>query len=98
MAELKVKPSPVALIGDIVESRTHRERQALHEAFQAAVGRANAEVPIDDPAVTSPHTPLSHSRRPLLLPLAVVTCFVANDLSLPQKQFIIHPANFHFVI
>ena len=51
MAELKVKPSPVALIGDIVESRTHRERQALHEAFEAAVGRANAEVPIDDPAV-----------------------------------------------
>jgi hypothetical protein len=51
MAELKVKSSPVALIGDIVESRAHRERQALHEAFQAAVGRANAEVPIDDPAV-----------------------------------------------
>src|SRR6478735_12672954 len=51
MSDLKVKPSPVALIGDIVESRTHRERQALHEAFQAAVGRANAEVPIDDPAV-----------------------------------------------
>src|SRR6478735_11094670 len=51
MAELKVKPSPVALIGDIVESRTHRERQALHEAFQAAVGRANEVVPIDEPAV-----------------------------------------------
>lgn len=51
MSDLKAKPSPVALIGDIVESRTHRERQALHDAFQAAVARANAEVPIDDPAV-----------------------------------------------
>src|SRR6478672_8811342 len=51
MTDLKVEPSPVALIGDIVESRTHPERQALHEAFQAAVARANAEVPIDDPAV-----------------------------------------------
>ena len=51
MVQLKVEPSPGALIGDIVESRTHRERQALHDAFEAAVSRANAEVPIDDPAV-----------------------------------------------
>ncbi|WP_256793803.1 SatD family protein [Terrabacter sp. Ter38] len=51
MSDLKAEPSPVALIGDIVESRTHRERQALHDAFEAAVARANAEVPIDDPAV-----------------------------------------------
>ncbi|WP_330476568.1 SatD family protein [Terrabacter sp. C0L_2] len=41
----------MALIGDIVESRTHRQRQALHDAFAAAIARANAEVPVDDPAV-----------------------------------------------
>ncbi|GAA2021921.1 SatD family protein [Terrabacter terrae] len=51
MVDLKVKASPVALIGDIVESRTHSNRQALHDRFQAAVSRANAEVPAQDPAV-----------------------------------------------
>ena len=51
MPQLKTNASPVALIGDIVESRTHRERQALHDAFAAAIARANAEVPVDDPAV-----------------------------------------------
>lgn len=51
MPHVKVDASPVALIGDIVESRTHRDRQSLHDAFQAAVARANAEVPVDDPAV-----------------------------------------------
>lgn len=51
MPDLKAESSPVALIGDIVESRTHRERQALHDAFQAAVARANDLVPIEDPAV-----------------------------------------------
>ncbi|WP_374968431.1 SatD family protein [Terrabacter sp. BE26] len=51
MADLKVKASAVALIGDIVESRTHRNRQALHDRFQAAVSRANTEVPAQDPAV-----------------------------------------------
>jgi hypothetical protein len=51
MSELKSQASRVALIGDIVESRRHRDRQALHDAFQAAVARANEEVPADDPAV-----------------------------------------------
>ena len=51
MSVLKARSSPVALIGDIVESRTHRQRQALHDAFEAAIARANAEVPVDDPAV-----------------------------------------------
>ena len=51
MSQLKVKASPVALIGDIVESRTHRQRQALHDAFAAAIARANAEVPVPEPAV-----------------------------------------------
>ena len=41
----------VALIGDIVESRTHRDRQALHDAVEAALQRANTDVPVDDPAV-----------------------------------------------
>ncbi|GAB3880343.1 SatD family protein [Terrabacter terrigena] len=51
MAEKKVTASPVALIGDIVESRTHRDRQALHDAVEVALARANADVPVDDPAV-----------------------------------------------
>src|SRR4051794_13728849 len=51
MVGMKEKTSPVALIGDIVESRRTGDRQALHDAFQAAVSRANAEVPIPDPAV-----------------------------------------------
>src|SRR3954447_7463741 len=51
MGTLKAIPSPVALIGDIVESRTHRQRQALHDAFEAAIARANTEVPVDDAAV-----------------------------------------------
>src|SRR6476620_10302815 len=51
MTNVKVDASPVALIGDIVESRRHRDRQSLHDAFQAAVARANADVPVADPAV-----------------------------------------------
>ncbi|MEW1954932.1 SatD family protein [Terrabacter sp. NPDC080008] len=41
----------VALIGDIVESRRHRDRQALHDAFQSGITRVNEVVPVDDPAV-----------------------------------------------
>jgi hypothetical protein len=41
----------VALIGDIFESRTHRDRQALHDAVEAALQRANTDVPVDDAAV-----------------------------------------------
>src|SRR5689334_18545305 len=51
MAEVKAIPTPVALIGDIVESRTHRDRQGLHHTVEAALARANADVPVDDPAV-----------------------------------------------
>ena len=50
MSEKKVSRG-VALIGDIVESRTHRDRQALHDAVEAALQRANTDVPVDDPAV-----------------------------------------------
>ena len=50
MAEKKVSRG-VALIGDIVESRTHRDRQALHDAVEAALQRANTDVPVDDAAV-----------------------------------------------
>ena len=51
MAQKKAAHDAVALIGDIVESRTHRDRQALHDAVEAALQRANTDVPIDDPAV-----------------------------------------------
>src|SRR3954447_760190 len=51
MAEMETKTSPVALIGDIVESRRASDRQALHDEFQVAVARANAAFPIHDPAV-----------------------------------------------
>jgi hypothetical protein len=51
MSTMKVDPSPVALLGDIVESRTHRDRQSLHDAFASAIGGANAAVPVQDPAV-----------------------------------------------
>ena len=51
MPSLKAHASPVALIGDIVRSRTHRDRQALHDALERALARANAAVPVDDPAV-----------------------------------------------
>jgi len=51
MAVKKVSRAAVALIGDIVESRTHRDRQALHDAVEAALQRANTDVPVDDPAV-----------------------------------------------
>jgi hypothetical protein len=51
MAEKKMSRGAVALIGDIVESRTHRDRQALHDAVEAALQRANTDVPVDDPAV-----------------------------------------------
>lgn len=51
MPNLKVKSSPVVLIGDIVESRTHRDRQALHDLLEEALAHANSAVPVDDPAV-----------------------------------------------
>ncbi|GAB2776818.1 SatD family protein [Terrabacter koreensis] len=51
MAEKKMSRGAVALIGDIVESRTHRDRQALHDAVEAALQRANTDVPVDDAAV-----------------------------------------------
>ena len=41
----------MALIGDIVRSRTHQDRQALHDALEQALAHANAAVPVDDPAV-----------------------------------------------
>lgn len=51
MLNLKVRPSPVVLIGDIVDSRTHRDRQALHDLIEEALGHVNSTVPVDDPAV-----------------------------------------------
>ena len=42
---------PVALIGDIVESRRRRDRQALHDELEAALADANATIEPLDPLV-----------------------------------------------
>src|SRR5262245_40012740 len=46
-------PEPVALIGDVVESRTRRDRQALHDEVEAALEAATAFVPALDPPVVT---------------------------------------------
>jgi len=54
MANLKEQPSypdPVALIGDVVQSRAQRDRQALHDELEAVLGDTNAAVPALDAAV-----------------------------------------------
>jgi hypothetical protein len=59
MEELKPKASPmiaadpVALIGDVVESRTRRDRQALHDEVEAALVATTTDVPALDPPVVT---------------------------------------------
>ena len=53
MTVLKPEASPasIALIGDIVESRTRRDRQALHDEIEGALRNTNSAVPAADPVV-----------------------------------------------
>jgi hypothetical protein len=51
MAELKPESSPVAVIGDVVDSRSYRDRQALHDDLDAVLHGVNADVPASDPLV-----------------------------------------------
>jgi hypothetical protein len=51
MADKKAQTSRVALIGDIVESRRSRDRQALHDRLDDILARVNAEGPVVDPLV-----------------------------------------------
>jgi hypothetical protein len=51
MNELKRDASPVALIGDIVRSRTRLDRQALHDEVSLALAEANSAVASEDPLV-----------------------------------------------
>lgn len=51
MANEKALASQVALIGDVVESRRSRNRQALHDRLQAVLTTVNEEGPVHDPAV-----------------------------------------------
>ncbi|GAB3067267.1 SatD family protein [Intrasporangium mesophilum] len=56
MATVKAQASPVdpvALIGDLVESRSRPDRQALHDELEAALERAQATVPALDPPVVT---------------------------------------------
>jgi hypothetical protein len=51
MPYLKQSASPVALIGDIVQSRTRVDRQALHDELSLALAEANRTVVGQDPLV-----------------------------------------------
>ena len=51
MAEGKDKPSRVALIGDLVESRKVLDRQALHDRLERVLSDVNHGSPVRDPAV-----------------------------------------------
>ena len=51
MASMKAEASPVVLIGDVVDSRLHPDRQQLHDALEAAIGDANTAVTPLDPLV-----------------------------------------------
>ena len=51
MDDLKHSASPVALIGDIVLSRTRGDRQALHDELSQALAEANSTVDSQDPLV-----------------------------------------------
>ncbi|TQM64018.1 SatD family protein [Humibacillus xanthopallidus] len=48
---LKHDASPVALIGDVVRSRTRTDRQALHDELSSAIDEANRAVVSEDPLV-----------------------------------------------
>jgi hypothetical protein len=51
MAEKQPTPSLVALIGDIVDSRTAEDRQALHDTIANSLEGVNVNHPVVDPAV-----------------------------------------------
>ncbi|WP_076261546.1 SatD family protein [Intrasporangium flavum] len=51
MAALKAEASPVVLIGDIVDSRLHADRQRLHDALEAAIDEVNTALTPLDPLV-----------------------------------------------
>ena len=51
MADLKDDTSRVALIGDVVRSRSRADRQALHDEVSHALAEANGAVPSQDPLV-----------------------------------------------
>lgn len=51
MTEVQRSPSFVALIGDIVDSRTAPDRQALHDAMTKTLEGVNSDHPVVDPAV-----------------------------------------------
>ena len=51
MAALKAKASPAVLIGDVVDSRLHPDRQKLHDALEGAIGEANSSTAPLDPLV-----------------------------------------------
>jgi hypothetical protein len=51
MNRLKQSASPIALIGDIVRSRTRGDRQALHDELSRALAEANKMVDSLDPIV-----------------------------------------------
>jgi hypothetical protein len=51
MAAVKKDPSRIALIGDVVRSRSRADRQALHDELSHALAEANGAVPSEDPLV-----------------------------------------------
>ncbi|MCU1538589.1 MAG: Sigma-70 region 4 type 2 [Humibacillus sp.] len=51
MVDLKASASPVALIGDVVRSRDHDDRQALHDGLSQALALAASIVTAPDPLV-----------------------------------------------
>jgi hypothetical protein len=48
---MKARSSPVVLIGDIVDSRLHPDRQRLHDSIEEAIASANQAVTPLDPLV-----------------------------------------------
>lgn len=51
MSEMEDLASRVALIGDLVQSRTSSDRQALHDELDRILFLVNGEGPVHDPAV-----------------------------------------------
>ena len=51
MQSMQALASPVAVIGDVVHSRTRRDRQALHDELTRALAEANRTVESQDPLV-----------------------------------------------
>jgi hypothetical protein len=51
MKEMEALAEPVALIGDIVDSRTAMDRQSLHDTLTETLERVNSDHAVLDPAV-----------------------------------------------